>query len=104
MLVQTNTDHSIEGSKALSAHVEAVVTGTLAWLTEQITRVEVHLADENSDKGGANDKRCMMEARLQGRPPTAVTHHAATVDDAIAGAAEKLAKSLEHTIGRLRAR
>lgn len=36
-----------------------------------ISRVEVHLSDEDGKKGGQNDKRCMMEARLDGRQPAA---------------------------------
>ncbi len=102
MRVHTNTDRSIEGSEALSAQVEAVVVGALERFADQVTRVEVHLSDENSAKGGAQDKRCMMEARLEGRPPTAVTHQAATVEQAMDGAATKLARSIESTLARLR--
>jgi ribosome-associated translation inhibitor RaiA len=104
MLVQTNTDRSIEGSQKLAGEVEAVVIDALSRFTDRITRVEVHLSDENSAKGGADDKRCMMEARLDGRPPTAVSHKAATLEEAIAGAAEKLARNLDSTLGRLRDR
>jgi ribosome-associated translation inhibitor RaiA len=104
MLVQTNTDRSIEGSQKLAGEVEAVVIDALSRFTDRITRVEVHLSDENSAKGGADDKRCMMEARLDGRPPTAVSHKAATLEEAIAGAADKLARNLDSTLGRLRDR
>jgi len=62
--------------------------------------VEVHLSDVNSDKGGQNDKRCMMEARLEGRQPTAVTHQATTLDQAIDGATDKLKRSIERTLDR----
>jgi hypothetical protein len=41
-----------------------------------------------------------MEARLEGRPPAAVLHHAATLDQAITGAAEKLERALESSQGR----
>jgi hypothetical protein len=64
--------------------------------------VEVHLSDENSHKGGADDKRCLMEARLEGRPPTAVSHRAPSVQLAIDGAAAKLARVIESTIERRR--
>lgn len=104
MHVQTNTDRNIKGSEALSTHVETVVSGALGRFIEQITRVEVHLSDENGARGGGHDIRCMMEARLEGRPPTAVTHQAGTVDEAMHGAAEKLARSIESTLGRLRDR
>ena len=102
MQVLTNTDQSVAGSDALSAQVEASVTDVLGRFSEQVTRVEVHLSDENGQKGGADDKRCMMEARLQGRPPTAVSHRAPTMQLAIDGAAAKLARALENTIGKLR--
>jgi len=102
MLIQVNTDDNIEGREALAAQVEAVVERALGRHGDQITRVEVHLGDENSHKGGQADKRCVMEARLEGRQPTAVTNHAPTLDLAISGAAEKLQRVIESTLGRLR--
>ena len=102
MQVRLNTDKNIEGGEALAAHVEATVTKALSHYKSHVTRVEVHLSDENGDKGGANDKRCVMEARLEGRQPTAVTCDAATTSQAISGAAEKLRNSLESTLERLR--
>lgn len=70
-------------------------------VSDRITRVEVHLSDEHGPKNGQADRRCMIEARLAGRQPTAVTHHAATLDLAVDGAAAKLLSSIEHTLGRL---
>jgi hypothetical protein len=75
--------------------------GTVGRFADQITRVEVHLSDENSQKGGDEDKRCLLEARLAGLQPMAVSHQAATLPQAIDGAATKLAKALESTLGRL---
>jgi len=102
MQVLTNTDKRVHGDERLAAIVETVVTAALERFTAQITRVEVHLSDENGSKGGGSDKRCVMEARVEGRPPTAVSHKAATVEEAMHGAADKLARSLESTLGRLR--
>ena len=102
MQVLTNTDGSVAGSAALSAQVEESVRGLLHRFSQQVTRVEVHLSDENSDKGGSDDKRCLMEARLEGRPPTAVSHRASSMELAIDGAAAKLLRTLESTVGRLR--
>jgi len=101
MQIQINTDHHIHGTESLAAHVTGVVEGILSRVSDRITRVEVHLSDENGPKSGQSDQRCMMEARLAGRKPTAVTHHAATLDLAVEGAAEKLLSSIEHTLGRL---
>ena len=103
MQIQINTDHNIEGHEALAAQVSGVVESALSRFSDHITRVEVHLSDENSDKkGGHDDMRCMMEARLEGRQPIAVTHQAATLDQAVDGAADKLARLIESTLGRLR--
>lgn len=104
MQIQVNTDDNIEGREALTKRVEAALDKAIGHDSDHITRVEVHLGDENSAKGGERDKRCMMEARLEGRPPTAVTHHAPTLDLAIDGAADKLHRVIESTLGRLRGR
>jgi len=104
MKIQINTDNNIEGREEIVQQAEATVEGTLGHLAKHITRVEVHLSDENSKKAGGHDKRCMMEARLEGHQPIAVTHEAKTIDLAIDGAAEKLKRLLDHTLGRLRDR
>lgn len=74
----------------------------LTRFSERIARIEVDLSDDNGGKGGEADKRCVMEARLEGRQPTAVTHDAATADQAIEGAADKLGRLIDSTLGRLR--
>jgi len=103
MQILLNTDRNIEGHEALATRVSEEVESALKRFSDRITRVEVHLRDENSDKkGGNDDMRCVMEARLEGRQPVAVTHHAATLDQAIDGAADKLASLIESTLGRLR--
>ncbi len=101
MQIQVNTDHNIEGRDALVARVRSIVESALSRWVDDITRVEVHLSDESGDKGGQNDKRCMMEARLEGRQPTAVTCEAATLAQAVAGAADKLKSAIESTLERL---
>ena len=101
MQIQINTDHNIEGHEALAAQVSGVVENALSRIRDHITRVEVHLNDEDSDKGGQNEKRCVMEARLEGRQPVAVTHQAETLNQAVDCAADKLARLIESTLGRL---
>jgi len=101
MQIQINTDHNIHGYESAAATVVATVENALKRFSAHITRVEVHLGDENARKRGGDDKRCVMEARLEGHPPIAVTHHAATIAQAIDGAAERLVHRLESTVGRL---
>jgi len=100
MQIQINTDRSIEGNEALTAQVSGVVEAALSRFSDHITRVEVHPSDENADKSGQHDNRCMMDARLEGRQPVAVTHTAAILDQAVSGATDKLARMIESTLGR----
>jgi hypothetical protein len=101
MQVHVNTDHNIAGHEPLTAHVRGAVQKALSHFSEHITRVDVHLSDENGDKPGPNDKRCSMEAHLEGHQPFVVTHHASTAGEAADGAAGELARLIEHTLGRL---
>lgn len=101
MQIQINTDHNIEGGEKLVAYVSGVVEGGLERFSDRITRVEIHLTDQNGAKSGEDDKRCVMEARIEGRQPIAVTHQAASLDQAVDGAAHKLTKLIESTLGRL---
>jgi ribosome-associated translation inhibitor RaiA len=101
MHIQINSDHNLKGGEPLANSVRATVESALARFSTRITRVEVHLSDEDAGKSGGDDKRCMMEARLEGVAPVAVTHHAATVGQAIDGAAERLVHRLESTLGKL---
>ncbi len=102
MHIQINTDSNIDGREELANHVKDVVESALGRFSDQITRIEVHLSDLNGDKSGQDDKRCMIEARVEGRQPTAVTHQAGSLGEAIEGAADKLKRSLESTLERLK--
>ena len=102
MLIEISTDSNIDGSDALTNHIKELVQNTLGHFAHKITRIEVHLTDANADKGGQDDKHCMIEARLERRQPTAVTPAAAPLEKAAKGAADKMKRSLESTLGRLR--
>jgi len=98
MLVQVHTDNHISGRESLVSRVEAEVEGTIGRYGDRITRVEVFLGDQNGPKHGADDKRCLMEARVAGLNPITATHTASTLDIAIEGAAEKLVHALDHAL------
>jgi hypothetical protein len=103
MQVQVNTDSSVDADVTLIADVEATVQAALARFSDRVTRVEVHLNDVNMQKGG-EDKRCLIEARLAGRNPVAVSHQAATIPLALGGATDKLLRRLDRVLGRTKAR
>jgi ribosome-associated translation inhibitor RaiA len=103
VIVQVHTSPDVEGGERLSTEVEALVASAVGRFADRISRVQVHLGDQNSSaKGGSNDKRCMMEARIDGASPVAVTELAATIEQALNGAADKLERSIDSHLGRQR--
>ena len=101
MQVQVNTSNGIENKDSLERWATDFLNDSLERFRQDITRVEVQLRDTNSAKKGAEDKRCTLEARITGRDPVAVTHHAPSQDEAFRGATQKLTHHLEHTMGKL---
>ncbi len=102
MIIQINTDKNITGSDETSASIESTISAALNRFSGKISRLEVHLSDENSQKEGLSDKRCMLEARIEGMQPIAVTNQAGTMEQAIDGAIEKLKASLQTIFGKLK--
>jgi ribosome-associated translation inhibitor RaiA len=101
MQININTDKTIERHQGLDDHVESVVQAAVARFGEHITRVEVHLSDDNSQKSADGGNRCLLEARITGYQPIAVSEHAATLHQAISGAADKLKRAVDSALGRL---
>ncbi len=100
MQIQINADNHLDPSEARDTWVSSVVESAMAHFADSVTRVEVHLSDENAGKGGAPALRSVMEARVNGRPPIAVTNDAVSLDSAVNGAVHKLVRATEHAIGR----
>lgn len=99
MEFQFNSSNAITGDDDVRRRVEANLRQKLDRLSDTLTRVEIHLSDENGPRGGT-DKRAMLEGRPRGSAPVAVTHTAETVDAAAAGAADKLLTAVERERGR----
>ena len=52
MKILLNTDTHIESNEALAAQINTVIEQALVHFEKHITRIEVHLSDENGDKKG----------------------------------------------------
>jgi ribosome-associated translation inhibitor RaiA len=102
MQIQINTDKNVNGNEGLIISSTSLISEELSRFSEQITRVEVHFSDEDGNKDGFNDKRCMVEARLAGMNPIAVINVANTHEQAVFGALNKLKTSLKTITGRLK--
>ena len=101
MIIQLNADNNLTLHEAYRNKLTDLLSDELSRFSESITRLEVHLSDENGPKKGLNDKRCLLEARLERRQPIAVTEISDTHDNAVAGAIDKLKASLDTILGRL---
>ena len=101
MQIQVNASNGVENKDALERWASEAIRKALDRFSADVTRVEVHLSDENHDKTGGGDKCCVMEARLAHHQPLAVTQHATSLDEAFRGAADKLKRLLDNTLGRL---
>jgi ribosome-associated translation inhibitor RaiA len=102
MLVNVSTDNYIQGSAELRSEIESILEDALRRYGDRVTRVEVSLTDQNSDKKhSGDDMRCVLEARLAGLQPISVTCDAPSLDQAIDGAVDKLLAALRTRLGRL---
>lgn len=102
MTVQINTDKNIEGYSRMNEYYSGEIKNELARFDNKVTRVEVHLGDENSAKFGKNDKRCVIEVRVEGKNPIAVTTNADTVEKAFNEGVVKIKRSLDNTLEKMR--
>lgn len=101
MQIQVSTDHNIDGNEKFMHHVEVALRTALSGFNGHITTVEVHFIDENGRKAGGVDKRCLLEVRTAHRQPVALSHTAETIEKALDGAAKRMQRLLESTLGRV---
>ena len=101
MTIQINTDKALTGEKRSSDFFISQITEALQRFESHITRIEVHLKDENGKKDGFNNISCLLEARLEGKQPIAITNKANTMDMAVTGAIDKIKTSIESILGKI---
>lgn len=104
MTIQINTDKTINGDKRQQDYFRSQIDEVLNRYESHITRIEVHIKDENGIKHGYNDISCILEARLEGRQPIAVRNQANTIEDAVSGAIDKIKTSIDTILGRVQNR
>ncbi len=95
MQIQVSTDNTLHGDARVIEVAEAAVTNDLGHFSDKLTRIEVHLKDQNADKHGPQHIRCTIEARPRGLGPMAAHHDAADIQAALKGAARKLRQRLD---------
>jgi len=102
MVIQLNADKNLVIHEAYGTTLKEVLEKELSHFKDHITRLEVHLSDENGGKSGPNDKRCLLEARISNKQPVVVTVDADTHDQSVKAASVKLKHALETVIGKIK--
>lgn len=102
MQIQFNTDKNIEGEERLEEFMTEKIKKSFDRFSEWVTRIEVHLSDQNGHKSGADDMQCMLEARIKGQQPIAVSSKSDIKEKAINDAISKMKAALDTKVGKLR--
>ncbi|GGD82519.1 HPF/RaiA family ribosome-associated protein [Planktosalinus lacus] len=101
MQIQINSDNNIVIDKRKKEYFSSMIEKSLNRF-DGITRIEVHLSDENSEKSGTDDKRCLLEVRMNNRQPIVVTNQSDTLEKSISGSLDKIKSKIDTILGKLR--
>jgi len=102
MIIQINTDHNISENEKMDLYFKTLIADSLKNYSEHITRLEVHFSDQNGNKEGSKDKKCLLEARIEGRQPNVVTATASTIEEALNNAIDKMTALLKTAIEQMK--
>ena len=100
MQIIINSDRNADVGAELVDRLTGQVAAGLDRFSAQVTRVEIHVSHEAAGRSSGSDIRCTLEARPAGQNPVVVTEHAASIEEAVAGATDKAYRLLESTFGR----
>lgn len=92
----------VEKSDALGTHVNEQINHAVRHFSDRFTRVDVHLHDDNADKGGANDKRCVIEARPRSADPIIVEGTGDDFYKMVSAVGKKLERAARHFVDKKR--
>ena len=101
MTIQFNADNNLAVHEEFRDKLNSTLSEGLNNFSEHITWLEVHLSGENGQKFVENDKKCLLEARVEGRAPIVVSAGANNYQVAVFSAISKLRSSLDSFFGRL---
>ena len=102
MTIQFNADNHLTVHEEFRDKLNSSLSEGLYRFSEHITKLEVHLSDENGQKSGQNDKKCLLQARIEGSSPIVVSAGANNYQVAVYSAIDKLNSSLDSFFGRLK--
>lgn len=98
MKIEVSADSRI--SENAIRGVSAEVESGLARFVQRLTRAEVHLKGIGESRP-TEGTSCALEVRPANRDPVTVKHTAPSVEEAVSGAVDKMARMLDSTFGRI---
>ena len=102
MKIQLNTDKNIHGTEKLESLVSEKINHSLKQFAENITRIEVHLSDQNAHKTGTDDIQCKIEARIEGLQPVVVISKNSSKEKALSTGINKMKAALTTIMGKIK--
>ena len=99
MQLQINAPH-VDVPDAFEGYIERRAHEVLGPFVDKLTRIEVHLSDQNGASRAGVDMRCVLEARPRAMDPVAVDVTAETPRDAVRIALDKMKHALDHRLGK----
>ncbi len=102
MIIQFNTDNHLKATQGFEEAFTERINTSLKHFVDKITRLEIHLSDQNAQKVGPDDVQCNMEARLEGLQPIFVSCKSDTKEKAMNDALDKMKAALTTVMGKLK--
>lgn len=102
MTILVNTDNHIEGKEELNNYITNLYTEKLSRFNSHLTRIEVHLSDENAGKAGTDDKKCSIEAKIEGADPIFASAQSDEMSKAIHEGLQKIKRGIEHHLDKVK--
>ncbi len=104
MQVIINSDNQVDLDEDFIQHWQSEISSSLQKrFSDWITRVEVHLTDENSkSKAGIDDIRCLIEARPADRQPVSIEVRGASAEHALSDGIQTLSRRLGTLVDKTR--
>jgi ribosome-associated translation inhibitor RaiA len=102
MFIEFHSDSNVNATDETVAPFRDQINNSLSKYSHQVSSVQVHFSDENGKQGGQDDKRCMIEVRLDGMNPIAVTGRSSSLAQALKLAIDKMKTSLDTRRDRLK--
>ena len=86
----------MDRSDALDDHIREQVSHENRHFVERLTRVEAHVSDDNGEKHGSRDRRCVLEARPRSMDPVVASCEGDDIYQVVREASRKLSRALAH--------